>query len=163
MERKKKPNVEPKLWDYLDWQGEQPTIDDLPRRRAPEPEAEVEALRSQLRGAVERAEQAERELRGFVDGLTEALNDHGVPAMPSWGDAIDWLAAHGGAVAMTAEPMETRARAKATIERAAQALADRREPEYRRVEYDDREDAEASSPRRQPLGGRRRDRGGPRH
>jgi hypothetical protein len=43
----------------------------------------------QLRGAVQA-------LGEFRDGLTEALNAHGVPAMPSWREAIDWLAAHGG-------------------------------------------------------------------
>jgi hypothetical protein len=31
----------------------------------------------------------------FRDGLTRALNRHGVPAMPSWDAAIDWLAEHG--------------------------------------------------------------------
>lgn len=34
--------------------------------------------------------------RAFVDGLTDALNSHGVPAMPSWREAIDYLARHGG-------------------------------------------------------------------
>jgi hypothetical protein len=40
-------------------------------------------------------EQLKVEHREFVDGLTEALNAHGVPAMPSWRDAIDWLASCG--------------------------------------------------------------------
>jgi hypothetical protein len=44
---------------------------------------------TQLAGAVE-------ERREFVEGLTRALSDHGVPAMPSWREAIDWLAANGG-------------------------------------------------------------------
>ena len=35
------------------------------------------------------------EYRAFVEGLTQALNEHGVPAMPSWREAIDWLAANG--------------------------------------------------------------------
>lgn len=30
VERKEKPNDPPKPWDYLGWQGDQPTIDDLP-------------------------------------------------------------------------------------------------------------------------------------
>jgi hypothetical protein len=42
-----------------------------------------------LQGAVEA-------LREFQDELTKALNAHGVPAMPSWQDAIDYLATHGG-------------------------------------------------------------------
>lgn len=37
------------------------------------------------------------EHREFVDGLTAALQAHGVPAMPSWRDAIDYLARNGGA------------------------------------------------------------------
>lgn len=50
----------------------------------------VEYVRADAyRGAVE-------EHRAFVDALTQALNDHGVPAMPSWREAIDWLAANGG-------------------------------------------------------------------
>lgn len=28
----------------------------------------------------------------FIDGLTAKLNEAGVPAMPSWPEAIDWLA-----------------------------------------------------------------------
>jgi hypothetical protein len=36
-------------------------------------------------------EAAEAKYREFVDGLTEALNDAGVPAMPSWPDAIEYL------------------------------------------------------------------------
>jgi hypothetical protein len=51
--------------------------------------AERDALRQQLRGAVE-------EHRAFVQALTDALAEHGVLAMPSWREAIDWLAAHGG-------------------------------------------------------------------
>jgi len=35
-------------------------------------------------------------LTEFQEGLTRALNRHGVPAMPSWDAAIDWLAEHGG-------------------------------------------------------------------
>jgi hypothetical protein len=35
------------------------------------------------------------ELAKFQEGLTRALNRHGVPAMPSWDAAIDWLAEHG--------------------------------------------------------------------
>lgn len=50
----------------------------------------------QQRGAVSRAEKAERELREFQEGLTKALNAHGVPAMPSWPEAIDYLARHAG-------------------------------------------------------------------
>lgn len=35
-------------------------------------------------------------LNEFRAGLTAALDAHGVPAMPSWREAIDWLAANGG-------------------------------------------------------------------
>jgi hypothetical protein len=44
------------------------------------------------RGAVERAEKAERDLRSFQAGLTDVLRVYNVPAMPSWADAIHWLA-----------------------------------------------------------------------
>lgn len=47
-----------------------------------------------LRHAAE-VERLRTEYRAFVDGLTEALNAHGVPAMPSWREAIDYLAANG--------------------------------------------------------------------
>lgn len=50
---------------------------------------DMEALREQLRQATEAH-------LTFLEGLTEALNAHGVPAMASWREAIDWLAANGG-------------------------------------------------------------------
>lgn len=40
-------------------------------------------------------EDHETGLAEFQEGLTSALNRHGVPAMPSWDAAIDWLAEHG--------------------------------------------------------------------
>jgi hypothetical protein len=55
------------------------------------------------------------DLREFQEGLTKALNEHGVPAMPSWREAIDWLAAHGGQPDLefrkTVEALEALARA----------------------------------------------------
>jgi hypothetical protein len=53
----------------------------------------------QLRAAVE-------EHHAFVEALTQALNAHGVPAMPSWPEAIDWLAANGGRSEGCAEDRE---------------------------------------------------------
>lgn len=47
--------------------------------------AENEALK-------ERADESERALRQFQAGLTDALRVHNVPAMPSWPEAIHWLA-----------------------------------------------------------------------
>jgi hypothetical protein len=47
------------------------------------------------REAVERAEEAERALRVFQSGLTDALRVHNVPPMPSWPEAIHWLARNG--------------------------------------------------------------------
>lgn len=49
----------------------------------------IVALLPDYLGAVE-------EHRAFVAALTEALTAHGVPAMPSWREAIDYLARHGG-------------------------------------------------------------------
>src|SRR5690349_1155820 len=46
-------------------------------------------------GAVARAEEAERDLRLFQAGLTDVLRAYNVPAMPSWSEAIHWLAKHG--------------------------------------------------------------------
>ncbi len=37
----------------------------------------------------------ETNLNEFRDGLTDALNAHGVPATPSWRAALDWLATNG--------------------------------------------------------------------
>jgi hypothetical protein len=52
----------------------------------------VEQENDRLRAENERLQEEHRE---FVDGLTGALNAHGVPAMPSWREAIDYLALHG--------------------------------------------------------------------
>lgn len=57
---------------------------------------ERDHYRQQLEGAVDRAEKAERALRVFQAGLTDALRAHNVPATPTWADAIHWLARHGG-------------------------------------------------------------------
>lgn len=59
IERKKKPAGAPKPWDYLDWQGDQPTIDDLPSRSG-----EVERLTRQLEGAVGAFAEIARRLDG---------------------------------------------------------------------------------------------------
>lgn len=58
--------------------------------------------------AERRALDAEAEYRDFLENLTRALNDAGVPAMPSWPDAIAYLVrqrdeARSEAVALRAE------------------------------------------------------------
>lgn len=35
--------------------------------------------------------QSDKDYREFIEGLTAKLQAAGVPAMPSWPDAIDWL------------------------------------------------------------------------
>lgn len=57
---------------------------------------QVDALKRERDDALLEAQTARYTLDGFRDGLTKALNDHGVPAMPSWPAAIDYLAEHGG-------------------------------------------------------------------
>jgi hypothetical protein len=75
MERKKKPDGAPKPWDYLGWQGDQPTIDDLPYGLTGDA-GEVERLRRQLAGAVEEAEKLRARVADLTDerdGLIEEL------------------------------------------------------------------------------------------
>lgn len=63
--------------DQLDWDRKaQALLRELDARR------EIERLRA--------------EHQEFVEQLTEALAAHGVPAMPSWREAIDYLATRGG-------------------------------------------------------------------
>jgi hypothetical protein len=67
------------------------TLDDAARDLADGALASAGQLVAQ---AFERERAARAEHRAFVEGLTKALDAHGVPSMP-WPDAIDWLAAHG--------------------------------------------------------------------
>jgi hypothetical protein len=58
----------------------------------------------------------QRALAEFQEGLTRALNEHGVPAMPSWQAAIDWLAEHGGRIGSQGPAATSSARIRERIE-----------------------------------------------
>ncbi len=56
---------------------------------------QVDTMRRERDDALLEAQTQRDMYRRFQEGLTEALNAHGVPAKPSWRAAIDHLAEHG--------------------------------------------------------------------
>lgn len=57
--------------------------------------AAIDNLMRERDKAIAERDAAREEHRAFIDSLTAALNAKGVPAMPSWQAAIDYLAEHG--------------------------------------------------------------------
>jgi len=56
---------------------------------------QVDTMRRKLDAALLEAQTQRDVHRRFQEGLTAALNAYGVPAMPSWRAAIDYLAENG--------------------------------------------------------------------
>jgi hypothetical protein len=98
-----------------------------PFDEAPHADAELEVIEvmpvAEHEAALARVErerdEARRDLNGFRDGLTAALNAMGVPAMPSWPAAMEWIAER------LAERDALRAQVKALTDKSAvEAAAD---------------------------------------